>query len=236
MAKAGGGRSWTSTARSCSAASTRSSRKCALQNLPVTFALDRAGLTGPDGPTHHGVLRHPVHAAVPEHGRAWPPATRRTSRRCCTSPWRTPGRSRSATRRRTWRTVDAATSRADRAGQGRGDRVGRGRLLRRLRHAAVELRQGRGEEAARRKAFDVGVINARFVKPLDKETILRAVENAAARRDGGGRHARRRLRLARCWKRRTRAGLDTRNVRPAAASRTASSSTASAASCSPTSG
>jgi 1-deoxy-D-xylulose-5-phosphate synthase len=34
-----------------------------LQNLPVTFALDRAGLVGSDGPTHHGVfdfsyLRH----------------------------------------------------------------------------------------------------------------------------------------------------------------------------------
>ena len=34
-----------------------------LQNLPVVFALDRAGIVGPDGPTHHGVfdisfLRH----------------------------------------------------------------------------------------------------------------------------------------------------------------------------------
>ena len=34
-----------------------------LQNLPVTLALDRAGLVGEDGPTHHGVfdiayLRH----------------------------------------------------------------------------------------------------------------------------------------------------------------------------------
>ncbi len=28
----------------------------ALQGLPVTFVLDRAGLVGPDGPTHHGVL------------------------------------------------------------------------------------------------------------------------------------------------------------------------------------
>lgn len=27
-----------------------------LQNLPVTFALDRAGLVGDDGPTHHGVF------------------------------------------------------------------------------------------------------------------------------------------------------------------------------------
>jgi 1-deoxy-D-xylulose-5-phosphate synthase len=27
----------------------------ALQNLPVIFCLDRAGLVGEDGPTHHGV-------------------------------------------------------------------------------------------------------------------------------------------------------------------------------------
>ncbi|MCF7877204.1 MAG: 1-deoxy-D-xylulose-5-phosphate synthase [Candidatus Omnitrophica bacterium] len=28
----------------------------ALQNIPVVFAIDRAGLVGPDGPTHHGVF------------------------------------------------------------------------------------------------------------------------------------------------------------------------------------
>ena len=28
----------------------------ALQNLPVVFCLDRAGVVGPDGPTHHGVF------------------------------------------------------------------------------------------------------------------------------------------------------------------------------------
>src|SRR4029077_9620782 len=31
-------------------------QEVALQNLPVTFLLDRAGLTGPDGPTHHGAF------------------------------------------------------------------------------------------------------------------------------------------------------------------------------------
>src|SRR5260370_20371972 len=31
-------------------------QEVALQNLPVTFCLDRAGLTGPDGPTHHGAF------------------------------------------------------------------------------------------------------------------------------------------------------------------------------------
>src|SRR4029453_18337734 len=31
-------------------------QEVALQNLPVVFCLDRAGLTGPDGPTHHGAF------------------------------------------------------------------------------------------------------------------------------------------------------------------------------------
>src|SRR5262249_21905577 len=31
-------------------------QEVALQNLPVTFTLDRSGLTGPDGPTHHGAF------------------------------------------------------------------------------------------------------------------------------------------------------------------------------------
>jgi 1-deoxy-D-xylulose-5-phosphate synthase len=37
----------------------------ALQGLPVVFALDRAGLVGPDGPTHHGVLDLAYLRAVP---------------------------------------------------------------------------------------------------------------------------------------------------------------------------
>src|SRR4029079_9632939 len=32
------------------------SQEVALQTLPVTFCLDRAGVVGPDGPTHHGVF------------------------------------------------------------------------------------------------------------------------------------------------------------------------------------
>ncbi len=31
-------------------------QEVALQDLPVVFTLDRAGLTGPDGPTHHGLF------------------------------------------------------------------------------------------------------------------------------------------------------------------------------------
>ena len=30
----------------------------AIQNLHVVFCLDRAGLVGDDGPTHHGAFEH----------------------------------------------------------------------------------------------------------------------------------------------------------------------------------
>ena len=40
-----------------------------LQKLDVTFCMDRAGLVGDDGPTHHGVLRHLLPARAPEHRR-----------------------------------------------------------------------------------------------------------------------------------------------------------------------
>ena len=37
----------------------------ALHQLPVTFVLDRAGITGPDGPSHHGMWDTTLLAAVP---------------------------------------------------------------------------------------------------------------------------------------------------------------------------
>ena len=69
----GRSRSSTSTARSCNAASTRSSRKCALQNLPVVFTLDRAGLDRAGRPDAPRLLRHPVPADVPEHDLSFAP-------------------------------------------------------------------------------------------------------------------------------------------------------------------
>ncbi len=36
-----------------------------LQNLPVVFCLDRAGVVGPDGPTHHGMFDLPMACSIP---------------------------------------------------------------------------------------------------------------------------------------------------------------------------
>ena len=71
--------------------------------------------------------------------------------------------------------VDRASPRPDRTRPGRGDLewgedgcfIAFGTLLPNCVEAAEKLRD---------EGLDVGVINARFVKPLDTETILRAVE------------------------------------------------------------
>ena len=50
----------------------------ALHDLPVTFLVDRSGVTGPDGPSHHGVFDLHLPPDGPQHGGGRP-------RRCATS-------------------------------------------------------------------------------------------------------------------------------------------------------
>ena len=161
--------------------------------------LDRAGLTGPDGPTHHGVfdltylrpfpnlvvmapgdavdLRAMVEFALAHDG---PTAIRYPKAAA--------------------ETVDRAAG-PDRAGPAEVLRLGRRRHDRRLRHPAGGLRRG-GRPASPKRASTLGVINARFVKPLDTETILRAVERVPA-----GAHRRRRRADGRVRQRRARSRL-----------------------------
>ena len=121
-------------------------QEVALQNLPVTFCLDRAGLTGPDGPTHHGVFDTPYMRLFPnmvvmapgdEHDVA--PMLQFALAHDGPASLRYP-KANLETRR--------ASRGPDRAGPGRGLRVGRGRRAGGLRHAVPDLRQG-GASAAR---------------------------------------------------------------------------------------
>ncbi|BDZ63123.1 hypothetical protein GCM10025877_00610 [Agromyces mangrovi Wang et al. 2018] len=59
----------------------------ALHRAGVTFVLDRAGVTGPDGPSHHGVWDLAILQVVPGI-RLAAPATRSGSRKSCTRPCR----------------------------------------------------------------------------------------------------------------------------------------------------
>ena len=144
-----------------------------LQNLPVVFMLDRAGLTGPDGPTHHGAFdlgylrlfpNMAVLAPGDEHDLAamldWalahggPVAIRYPKATVENHGGQRP---------------PIELGRSEMFAEGHdGLIVACGTLLGEALAAAAELR-GEG--------LDVSVINARFVKPLDP-TILERIEAA----------------------------------------------------------
>lgn len=149
-------------------------QEVALQDLPVTFMLDRAGLTGPDGPTHHGVfdigyLRIFPNMVVMAPGDSFDleamlafalahdhPCSLRYPK---TTAMRLPGDRKP---------IELGCAEVVSWGQD-GMLLCCGALL-------DECLQAR--EKLAREGLDVGIINARFVKPLDTETILQALQES----------------------------------------------------------
>jgi 1-deoxy-D-xylulose-5-phosphate synthase len=147
-------------------------QEVALQNLPVTFCLDRAGLCGPDGPTHHGVFDNSYMRIFPN------------------MVVMAPGDEEDVAPM-----LDFALS-YDGPASLRYPKTG----VERVERAVAPIELGRAEiydwgqdgmfvafgamfgtcvkaaERLRAEGLDVGVINARFAKPLDADTILRALE------------------------------------------------------------
>jgi len=145
-----------------------------LQNLPVTFMLDRAGLTGPDGPTHHGAFdlgymrlfpnmvvmapgdEHDLEAMLPwalQH--AGPVAIRYP---------------KATVERHDGSRPPIELGKAEVLAEGAdGLIIACGTLLGAALEAAASLRT---------EGIDVAVINARFVKPLDTELLLARIDAA----------------------------------------------------------
>jgi 1-deoxy-D-xylulose-5-phosphate synthase len=149
-------------------------QEVALQKLPVTFLMDRAGLTGPDGPTHHGVFDlgymrlfpNMVVTAPGDESDAQALLAFALSHDCPVSI-RYP---KAPAERIEGSRAPVELGRAEVMEWGHdGMIVACGTLLSQCLKAAATLRD---------EGLDVGVINARFVKPLDTETILRAVETS----------------------------------------------------------
>jgi 1-deoxy-D-xylulose-5-phosphate synthase len=146
-------------------------QEVALQNLPVAFTLDRAGLTGPDGPTHHGqfdigYLRLLPNMVVMAPGDAHdltamiefavthdaPCAVRYPIAPATPLDGPRPPIDLGHAEVRQWGTD--------------GCIICCGTLLAACQEAVAALTA---------EGLDVGLINARFVKPLDEETILKAL-------------------------------------------------------------
>jgi 1-deoxy-D-xylulose-5-phosphate synthase len=148
-------------------------QEVALQNLPVTFMLDRGGLAGPDGPTHHGVfdfgyLRVFPNMVVmaPGDARDLPAMLDFALEFDGPTAIRYPKAS-AVTIEREAAPIELGRSEVLRTGAD-GCLVVCGALLDRCLKAADLLRE---------QGLEVGVINARFLKPLDAETIVAAVRD-----------------------------------------------------------
>jgi 1-deoxy-D-xylulose-5-phosphate synthase len=143
-----------------------------LQNLPVTFLLDRAGLTGPDGPTHHGMFDLGYMRLLPNMV-VMAPGDEVDLQQMLGFALAHDAPSSIRYPKATAERVEGSRAplelgRAEVFDWGHdGMIVACGTLLSSCLKAAVMLRD---------EGFDVGVINARFVKPLDSETILRAID------------------------------------------------------------
>ncbi|MCH7688193.1 MAG: 1-deoxy-D-xylulose-5-phosphate synthase [Planctomycetes bacterium] len=149
-------------------------QEVALQNLPVTFCMDRSGLCGPDGPTHHGVFDNSYMRLFPNMVVMAPgdeldvapmldfainyngPASMRYPKTAAES-------------------VERLTSPME---LGRSEVYEWGQDGMFIAFGALFPNCVKAAEKLRAEGFDIGVINARFAKPIDTETILKAVEES----------------------------------------------------------
>jgi 1-deoxy-D-xylulose-5-phosphate synthase len=149
-------------------------QELALQNLPVVMTLDRAGLAGPDGPTHHGAFDIPYTRLFPNMTVMAPgdeldvePMLRFSLAHTGPTSVRYP---------------KANLSQLDRTNDFLPIEHGKAELLEWgedgcfIAFGTLAADCVAAAKALREEGLQIGVINARFVKPLDKELILRAVE------------------------------------------------------------
>jgi 1-deoxy-D-xylulose-5-phosphate synthase len=151
-------------------------QEVALQDLPVVFCLDRAGLVGADGPTHHGsfdmaslrVFPNMVVMAPGDQlditpmldfalGHSSPVAIRYP-------------RANVEVVRRVFQPIELGQAEII-EWESDGIIVACGAMLGACAQAADLLRE--------RYGLRVGLVNARFIKPLDRSTVCKAVEEAA---------------------------------------------------------
>lgn len=144
----------------------------ALQNLPVVFALDRAGVVGEDGPTHHGVFDMSFLRSVPNLI-IYAPADENEVRLAL----KTGLDSNKPFVLRYPRGTGFGVKIDD---EPKAVEIGKGRWLKKGKDVNILAFGGRVHPALKAaeilagKNIDAGVIDMRFVKPLDEDIIKEA--------------------------------------------------------------
>lgn len=148
----------------------------ALQNLPVIFALDRAGLVGEDGPTHHGVFDISYLRSIPNFTIMAPSNENELLDMLHTSFF-----------------IDGPVAIRWPRGVGEGVKINKNRTLLDIGkinyiekgHELAIIAVGRGVSIAievakllKKAGIVATVVDARFIKPLDSEGILEVTSHA----------------------------------------------------------
>jgi 1-deoxy-D-xylulose-5-phosphate synthase len=150
-------------------------QEVALQNLPVTFMLDRAGLTGPDGPTHHGAFDFGYLRVLPNLV-VMAPADEHDLAQMLDLALRQEGPCAIRYPKAPLKMIDNERAPVE---------LGKSEVLSWSEEGAIlccgALLPACLEAARllREEGLHVGVVNARFVKPLDADTVLRAIRECA---------------------------------------------------------
>lgn len=150
-------------------------QEAALQNLPVTFCLDRAGLCGPDGPTHHGTFDNSYMRVFPNMV-CMAPGDEQDVAPMLDFALTYDGPVSIRYPKCNVETIERPVQpmelgKAEVLNWGRdGMLVACGAFFGTCVKAAAELRK---------QGLDVGVINARFIKPLDETTLLQAIRETS---------------------------------------------------------
>lgn len=150
-------------------------QEVALQNLPVTFCLDRAGLCGPDGPTHHGAFDLSYMRIFPNMV-VMAPGDANDVQPMLDFALQHDGPVSIRYPKTTAETVERSQIAPVEFGRAEVCREGRDGLL--ISCGTFLSDCMKAAETLAEKGVDVGVINARFVKPLDTETILKAASES----------------------------------------------------------
>ena len=150
-------------------------QEVALQNLPVVFTMDRAGLTGPDGPTHHGCFDVGYMRVFPNMV-VMAPGDEDDAREMVKLALQHAGPT--AIR---YPKANAEKIGGERASVelGRCEAFSWGRDVTILCYGTLLGDCLRAAQQLREEGLDVGVVNARFAKPIDREMVLKAFSDSA---------------------------------------------------------
>lgn len=145
---------------------------CALQNAPVVFAMDRAGLVGEDGPTHHGVFDLSYLRMIPNMIAMAPKNERELQNMLYSAiQYDMPTAIRYPRGNGPGSEISEEFQYIE---QGKGEWLKHGRDITLVAIGSMVETAIEAADSLRAEGVDCGVINARFVKPLDGEILAEA--------------------------------------------------------------